>query len=423
MFNENFLHYLWKFKRFNTQNLKTTSGESITIIKTGQHNTDAGPDFFNVQLKINDTLWIGNVEIHLRSSDWNAHKHQTDKAYNNVILHVVYEYNLPIKNENGNEIPTLALLGRVANELIENYQTLIKSKHWVACQNQLKLINDFTLKNWLDRLLLERLERKTIAITAQLNQNKNNIEETFYQALFKYMGLNVNAIPFEQLAFNTPLKIIEKHPQLISVEALLFGQAGFLEEDMNDAYFLRLKKEYQFLASKFNLTPQDKKNWKFARLRPPNFPTLRIAQLAALLKNEGRLFALVLEKKSAKEIKKLFKAEASVYWKTHYQFGVAAKESDKKVGEVLLNALIINVISLFLFVYGKMQQNEKYTDFALQLLKETSVEVNHITKKWNEFGITSTNAAESQALIELKTNYCSEKKCLSCAIGNQLLGK
>lgn len=424
MFNENFLHYIWKFKRFNTQLLKTTQGESITLLKVGQHNTDSGPDFFNAQLKINNTTWVGNVEIHIRSSDWNNHKHQHDKAYNNVILHVVYKDDALIKNQEGNSIPTLELATLIAPELIENYKKLIESTSWVACEKQVNKINNFIIKNWLERLLLERLERKTKLIFEQLKQNKNNIEEAFYHAFCKYMGLNVNAIPFEQLAFNTPLKVVEKHPQLISIEALFFGQAGFLDDEINDEYYLRLKKEYQFLKTKFNLLAQAKSTWKFARLRPPNFPTLRIAQLAAILKNNPRLFAIVLEKKSVVEIKKLFEVEASSYWKTHYQFGVATtKETKKKVGNVLLDSLLINVIAPFLFVYGKMKHDDKYIDFALQLLKETPSEQNNIIKKWKQLGLTVQNAADSQALIELKNNYCSQKKCLLCAIGNELLGK
>lgn len=421
MFKEDFLHYIWKFKRFKTQHLVTTNGETIQIVKVGVHNQDSGPDFFNAQLKIGNTTWAGNVEIHLKSSDWNAHLHQKDKAYDNVILHVVYEDNAEVKNTNNNLIPTLELKENIDLDLLHHYHQLIYSKNKIPCGNQLNKVTTFEFNNWLERLLLERLERKTILITNHLKQNKNNLDETFYHFLFKYFGLNVNAIPFEQLAQNTPLKIIEKHPQQISIEALLYGQAGFLNDDLNDEYFQRLKKEYAFLQAKFQLQGIDKVTWKFSKLRPSNFPTIRISQLAMLLKNHPRLFSKILELKEVKSIQQLFKTQASAYWLTHYQFGVETNSKPKKVGKTLLNNLIINVVAPFLFVYGKQHQQEKYIHLALQLLEQTPAEANSIITNWKALGIKSSNAAKTQALIELKNNHCTPKKCLSCYVGNKLL--
>lgn len=421
MFNEDFLHYIWKFKRFNTQELTTTDGEAIQILKTGIHNQDAGPDFFNAQLKIGNTLWAGNVEIHIKSSDWDAHQHQTDAAYNNVILHVVYEHNAEITTTQHQIIPTLELKGFMDKDLLQNYHQLLYSKNKIPCGNQLFKIDKLVFENWLERLLLERLERKTTLISERLAANKNDWEETFYQTLFKYFGLHVNAIPFEQLALQTPLKIMEKHPQLVSIEALLFGQAGFLNDEVKDEYFQRLVREYQFLKSKFRLTSMERVTWKFSKLRPSNFPTIRISQLAMLLKSHTRMFAEILVKTNASDIRKMFESEVSEYWLTHYQFGVLTKKKPKKTGKTMLDSLMINVVSPFLFVYGKTHQQEQYVELALELLQATAAENNHIITSWKNLGITPCNAGQTQALIELKNNYCQAFQCLNCPIGIKLL--
>ena len=422
MFNEDFLHYIWTYKLFNTKELKTVQNENITIIKSGQHNTDAGPDFFNAQIKLDNTLWAGNVEIHINSSDWVKHHHETDKAYNNVILHVVYHHDIEIKNANGNTIPTLELKNLIDLKLILNYEQLISSKNWIPCSNQINTVDEFVINNWLERLVFERLERKSIEIEATLIKNKNDWEETFYQVLFKYFGLKVNAEPFLLLAKNTSLKIIEKHKTFFSVEALLFGQAGFLEEVIEDEYHQRLKKESQFLTSKFNLTPLDKSLWKFLRLHPANFPTLRIAQLANLLTKEPRLFSKILSTNSVQELHKLFELTASKYWDNHYQFGVVQSKSiEKRTGKLMIDSLIINVIVPILFVYATTTQDEELKNKALQFLEQLSSEKNTILLNFEKLGVKSKNALQSQALIELKTNYCSQKKCLTCSIGNNLI--
>lgn len=419
---EDFLHYVWKYKLFDTSNLLTTNNELITIINSGQHNTDAGPDFFNGKVVIDSTTWAGNIEIHINSSDWLAHKHQHDKAYENVVLHVVFNDDKVINDVNNNPIPTLELKNLINIDLIAKNNYLQASKDWIACQNQINKVDKFTINTWLNRLAVERLERKSEEIQITLQQNKNDWEQTFYQYLFKYFGLKVNALPFEQLAINTPIKIAEKHNQLISIEALYFGQAGFLEDNIEDEYYIRLQKEYHFLKAKFSLQLIDKSLWKLLRLRPANFPTIRISQLANLLNNETRLFSKILDAKSVKEIEKLFKVAASEYWSTHYQFGVEAeKSSTKKVGETLINTLIINVVVPFLFVYGKQKQDEKLIDKALNFLENVKSESNAIIIKWNELNVVSNNAMQSQALLELKNNYCSQKKCLNCNVGSKIL--
>ncbi len=422
MISEDFLHYIWNFKLFKTNELKTVQNESIKILKSGQHNTDAGPDFFNAQIKLDKTLWVGNVEIHINSSDWVKHHHETDNAYNNVILHVVYQHDREIKNANENAIPTLELKNLIDLKLISNYEQLILSKNWISCSNQIATVDYFVIENWMERLVFERLERKSIEIEATLIKNKNDWEETFYQVLFKYFGLKVNAEPFLLLAKNTSLKMIEKHKNSFTVEALLFGQAGFLTENIEDDYFKRLKKEYQFLTSKFSLIPLDKSLWKFLRLRPANFPTIRIAQLANLLGHEPRLFSKILTVNSIHELRQLFELTASKYWDNHYQFGVVQSKSiEKRTGKLMIDSLIINVIVPILFVYATTTQNEELKNKALQFLEQLTSEKNTILLNFEKLGVKSKNALQSQALIELKTNYCSQKKCLTCSIGNNLI--
>ncbi len=408
---------------FNTSKLIIQNDKKIEVTDFGLHNTDAGPDFFNGKVKIDETVWAGNIELHINSSDWIKHKHQFDKAYNNVILHVVYNNDKQILDKDGNDIPTLELKDLIDKSLIENHSKLIdQSGADISCRNQIKTVDEFTIQSWLSRLAIERLERKAEEIQVTLHQNQNNWEETFYQYLFKYFGLKVNPLPFELLAKNTVLKIIEKHHSLFAIESLLFGQAGYLEDDIEDEYFQKLKKEYQFLRSKFELSPLDKNLWKMLRLRPNNFPTIRIAQLSTLLSREARLFSKVIETNSIKELQELFAVKASEYWDTHYQFGELAKEETlKKIGINTINTIIINVIVPFTFVYGKVNQKEELVDKALKFLENIKPENNSIVKDWTELGVKSSNAMHTQSLIELKNNYCSQKKCLNCSIGNKIL--
>jgi len=422
MITEDFLHYIWNFKLFNTLDLKTSINETIQILKSGQHNTDAGPDFFNAQIKIDNTTWAGNVEIHVKSSDWDKHHHEKDVAYDNVILHVVYVNDKNINNSKGLTIPTLELKSIIDKRLIDNYQKLLANKNWIPCSLQLKQVDSFIVNNWLQRLIVERLERKSIEIKSTLELNRNDWEETFYQQLFKYFGLKVNAEPFLLLAKNTPLKIIEKHHTLNSIEAVLFGQAGFLNEAIDDDYYKALKKEYQFLKTKFSLIPLENTIWKFLRLRPANFPTIRISQLASLLNNEPRLFARIISLNTIQEFHNLFKVQASDYWSEHYQFcKKATKITTKKTGAILIDALIINVVVPFLFVYGESVNDENLKAKALTILQELKSESNTIIDNFELEEIVAKNALDSQALIELKTNYCSQKKCLNCSIGNNLI--
>ncbi len=419
---EEFLHYVWKFKRFEGKQLATTKGAPVSIINFGQHNYNAGPDFLNARVKIGDTLWAGNIEIHVNASDWSKHNHQNDDAYNNVILHVVYSADEEAYTNSGAQLPVLELQKRIDSSLYSNYKKFLRSKHWVPCQQQVEQLGRFIVNSWLDRLTIERLERKTTTITAMLASTKCDWNEVFYRVLARNFGFKINAHQFEMLAAALPLKYLQKQKNsLLCLEALLFGQAGMLSDQHKDAYPVRLAKEYQFLQQKYQLTPINKSTWKFLRLRPNNFPTIRIAQLAKLLYNSTGLFAQVMEISHIENLFHLFNVEANDYWETHFTFGKPSKRKLKQLGRAAIENIIINTIVPFLFVYGKEKRRDEYCERAIHLLEQLAAEKNNIVARWSELGVRAENAFQSQALIELKNEYCSRKKCLNCNIGIFLL--
>lgn len=419
---EEFLWHIWKFRLFDASNLSTVSGEKLQIIKTGEHNTDSGPDFFNARIKIGNTEWAGNVEIHFRASDWHKHNHNTDKSYNNIILHVVYEADEKIFRKNGEEIPTLQLKDLIPKSIYGKYLQFKSSKDWIPCEKQISFVDKFTINNWLDRLLVERLERKSKAITNSLKQNKNNWEETFYHVLARNFGQKINSEPFEMLAKTLPISVLAKHKNnLFQIESLLFGVAGMLDGQFKDKYPKRLQKEYHFLKSKFKINTLDFSLWKFMRLHPPNFPTIRISQFANLIYKSSHLFSKILEASSLKQMIFLLKTESSEYWQTHYRFDKPAPKRIKKLGSDSIKTIIINTIVPFLFVYGKEKGEEKYCEKALEFLEKLEPEKNSIITKWKSIGISAQSSYETQALLQLKNEYCSNKRCLQCAIGNVLL--
>jgi hypothetical protein len=419
---EAFLHHLWKLKLFNYRPLTTAEGEQMEIVQTGQHNSDSGPDFFNAQIKIEDTLWAGNVEIHLKSSDWNNHSHQLDKAYDNVILHVVYENDQPVKRKDGSLIPTLELKEKFDPGLWNNYQELLHSKDWIPCEHRIRHVDSFILNNWMDRMLTERLEKKTETIFSSLQHNNNNWEKTFYHHLARNFGFRLNALPFELLAKSLPLSFLTKHKNhLNQLEAMLFGQAGMLNKKFNDAYPSMLQKEYEFLKNKFSLVLIPEHQWKFLRLRPVNFPTIRIAQFAQLVHRSSHLFSKILDCKNMKQLENYFKVEVSEYWKTHFIFEKPSANQSKHIGSIAIQNIVINTIVPFLFAYGKNRSSEIHQQRALEFLEQTPPEKNSIIGKWNELGIKSETAYNSQALLQLWNEYCTEKKCLTCSIGNKII--
>lgn len=419
---EDFLQYVWRLGLFDHSEMKTTENENLTIVNRGIHNTNAGPDFLNAQVMIGGTRWAGNIEIHLKASEWNQHKHQLDKAYNNVILHVVLDEDEPALNQKGNRIPCLVLRSRISKGLEKKYQRLMASEYWIPCQHQFHHVPAITINSWLDRLLVERLEGRMERFEEKLDNNQNDWDATFYLFLVRSFGLKVNNEAFESLAMSLPLLTILKHKtSLFQIEALLFGQAGLLECNFEEEYPQSLKKEYDFLRKKYQLTPLPKEIWKFMRMRPANFPTIRIAQLATLIFQTEHLFSKILAAANTDEIINLFQLRLSNYWKTHYVFDKVSSTRKKTLGKQAIQLLVINTIAPFVFLYGTKQGNENFKEKALNLLEAISPEKNKIINQWMKLGVAPKSAYQTQALLQLKNNYCNAKRCVECNIGYYLL--
>lgn len=430
---EEFLYYIWD-NRLTDKDLKTSEGESVDIVATGYRNTDSGPDYLEAKIQIGDKLWAGHVEIHVKSSDWNRHGHQTDKAYNNVILHVVYENDAQV-----NDIPTLELKGHFNESLFAQYQKLIASKTWIPCEKNISQVPVFTRLSWLDRMAVERLESKSGTVTKILEANQFDWEDALYKLLMRYFGLKVNNEAFEYLANILPFKTLLKHADnLLQVEAMLMGCAGFLEDDFAEEYLLLLKREFAVMKAKFNLLTMPAERWKFMRMRPSNFPTIRLAQMAQLIHKNGCLFSKIKAAKDTAEVKTLFNVAASGYWETHWRFekqsdrlpnppaplkrgNHGSRKTAKHLGDATANILIINAVAPLLFCYGKLHKDESYCETAMQFLEDTETEDNTIIRHFASCGITAENAMQTQALLHLYNIYCKRKRCLECRIGNVLL--
>ncbi|WP_158828198.1 DUF2851 family protein [Mucilaginibacter lacusdianchii] len=424
LFTEDFLHYVWKFRLFDHNALQTTDNETLHITSPGLHNTHSGPDFQNARLSIGDTIWAGNVEIHLASSDWHKHHHTNDGAYHNVVLHVVYENDEQITLPDGRRLPTLILKGRIAADLYSRYHQLAYgNQRIIPCEGTIKTVSSLSLHNWLTRVLVERLEKKSDSVIATLQNNRGDWEETFYQHLAANFGFKVNALPFELMAKSLPQNLLAKNKNNpMQIEALIFGQAGFLEEDFKDDYPNKLRSEYQYLRKKYGLSPIEKHLWKFMRLRPQNFPTIRLAQFAALIVQSNHLFSKILEIKEIEQLRELFTSiSVNVYWESHYRFDAESKPATKNLGQGSIDLLLMNTVAVFLFSYGNHHQLQRYIDRGMQLLEDLPVESNHVVTDFEALGIKVKTAFESQALLELKNSYCNHKKCLTCGVGNQIL--
>ncbi len=417
---ESILQYIWQQRLFVSSDMKTTDNETVEVIDVGKLNTDAGPDFFNAKVKIGDTLWAGNVEIHTRSSEWKKHHHHSDKAYESVILHVVEEVDADVFRNDGEKIPQIKL---AYPEQIENdYLQLINEQKWIPCAGKIQSIPSVFIQSWKNALLVERLEQKMEAIESLLNFNNQHWEDAFYITLARNFGFGTNSLAFEQLAKSTPLSALGKHKNnLFQLEAILFGQSGLLEVTDSDEYTLSLKKEYEFLAAKFDLKPISSSLWKLLRLRPDNFPHIRIAQFAALIHSSSKLFSKVLEKPETDFLNEIFDCKPSDYWQTHYTFANQSAKKAKKLGQQSKNTLYINTVIPFLFCYGTERGNQEMKDKALALLEQIPAEKNSIVAGWKSLGLDVQTAYDSQALLHLKKNYCDEKKCLRCRIGHKVL--
>ncbi len=417
---ESFLHYVWRMKRFDWSNLTTTEGESLQILNWGQYNVNSGPDFLNAQIYIGKTQWIGHIEIHVNSSDWLKHRHQ----YDNVILHVVLEEDEPIYNSSDCRLPCLELKKRIPGKLKGIYKKLIHSEYWIPCQYYFPKVKEITKELWLERLMVDRLEGKLEEQKRRLHSNTNDWEETLYQFLSKGLGMKINSEAMDELSQRTPLSIIRKHKHsLFQIEALFFGQSGLLEPSLSEAYPKRLFKEYQFLAQKFKLNPMTGKQWNYLRLRPANFPSIRIAQLASILYQADHLFQKLLAANTIDELYNMLEIKLSNYWYDHYRFGKVSKGKFKGLGRSAKDSLIINTFVPFLFLYAEERSNEEAKLTALSWLEQLKPERNHIIRQWEKLGIQSHSAFQTQALLQLKTQYCDKRRCTECSIGHSILNK
>ncbi|MDE1191233.1 MAG: DUF2851 family protein [Arachidicoccus sp.] len=416
---ENLLQFIWQFRYFNARDLSTTDGEQLIILHSGILNKNQGPDFINGKIKINNTILAGNIELHVKSSDWLLHNHSNDKNYNNIILHVVWEHDKEIP---GTNFPTLELQPLVASSMLYTYETLMNNNFFIPCEKYLPVLNHLQWLVWKDHLLAERLERKSQEVRELLTFNNQDWSETFWQLLAKNFGAKVNTDIFFDLAKSLPLIILAKNKhQLSTLEALLFGQCGLLQEHQHNDYARALQKEYEYLRIKYNLQAVTYKP-KFLRMRPQNFPTVRLAQLAALIYNSNHLFSKILETSNYNGFKEMFESKAGNYWDTHYTLNDMPHEANPKhIGQPTIDIILINTVIPVLFAYGEINQSEMYKEKAMRLLSEIKAENNAIIRSWRSFGVACQSAFDSQALLELKNNYCDKKMCLNCSVGHTVL--
>jgi hypothetical protein len=420
---EDLLQYIWQFQYFNTSELQTSSGETIQIVHPGNFNRNQGPDFTGAKIKINKTLWVGNIELHINSSGWYLHKHSSDSNFNNIILHVVWNHDAEIKDHNENNLHTLELKHRVPKLLLEKYRELMETSHFIPCEKQVKNVNELILINWKQRLIAERLVTKSQKIFSILNETNFHWEETFWWITAANFGLKVNSDLFQRIAKTLPVSILAKHKNnLLQIEALLFGQAGLLNAEFNEKYPAMLQKEFRFYQKKYKLRAIDGELF-FLRMRPANFPTVRLAQLAMLIHESEHLFSKIKEASSLKEIKQMLNVKANDYWHYHYIFDQESDYKEKALGSQMINNIIINTIVPILFSYGMHHKEQVYKDKAIKWLDELSAEKNTITKGFSNLGFLNKSALDSQSLIQLKNEYCNKKHCLHCAVGNSLLKK
>ena len=417
---EQLLHYVWKHRMWHTAPLTTTDGREVEVIDVGLHNHNAGPDFFNAKVKIDGTLWVGNVEIHDRASDWYHHGHDNDEKYHNVILHVVGTADRDVADNEGRLIPQLVL--SVPQQVADNYRELLTADQYPPCYRIIPELKPLTVHAWMSALQTERLEQKTQAIKKRVEECNGDWEAAYFVTLARNYGFGINGDAFETWAKSIPLHNVDHHrDDLFQIEALFLGQAGLLEREGEDDYFLRLQQEYRYLAHKFRMSPIDSHLWNFLRLRPQNFPHIRLSQLAVLYYNRHAGLSALLECETLKQAEEIMKTHVSPYWETHYSFGSGSDKNPKNLSISSIRLLIINTIVPMLFAYGRHVGNERLCDRAFDFLEQLQAENNHITRMWQECGLTIRSAGDSQALIQLKKEYCDRKDCLRCRIGYEYL--
>jgi hypothetical protein len=421
--SEKLLQFIWQHRLYASHlSFKTIEGEPLVVLHPGQLNTHAGPDFIEAKIKIGDTVWVGHVELHCKTSDWNKHLHQEDIRYSKLILHVVFIHDAEITTWDHTLFPTLELKSYIDERLLLRYQQFMLNTKFVSCEDQIHTVPQLQIQQQLSRMLAERLDEKTIPIRESLKRLQNNWHEVFYIQLARGFGVHINQDAFEQLALITPISILAKHRNnLFQIEALLFGQAGFLFDYFDESYPVLLQKEYEYLSKLYHLKPMQKHHWKFLRLRPANFPTLRIAQFAQIIVDAHQLFSKLIEAENIQQLTSLFNITVSDYWLNHYNFNEKSIFKNKPIGSSFMQTLIINTIVPILFLYGKWQGKEEYFNKAIRWLEALPAEKNSIVDEWKRLGIRPQSAADSQALLQLRNKYCDARRCLECSIGYALL--
>ncbi|WP_112114113.1 DUF2851 family protein [Flavobacterium aciduliphilum] len=420
---EDFLHHLWLYKKINTTQLFTAEGQSLTILNFGQYTKNSGPDFFNAQIVLNNQKWAGNIEIHVKSSDWYLHQHEQDQNYDNVILHVVWEHDTPIFGKDNREIPVLEIKKYVDDEEIARYHQLTSQKSWLFCENQIAIVDDFVFTHWLERVFIERLDRKSKDIEKLLEETNNDWEAVLFCLLAKNFGLNTNGVVFFEMAKSIPFGVIRKEAfEYKYLEALFFGQANMLPSKAEDTYVLDLIAWCDYLRIKYGIKKPVLPQVQFFKHRPDNFPTIRLAQLAMLYHVQRNLFAKILTVQKNHEWYDLFSVSVGSYWKTHYTFDKPISRKQRLLSKSFVDLILMNTIIPLLFTYYKSQGIENF-DSLLEILRNIAPEKNNIIDKFGSFGVKSKNAFQTQALLQLKNEYCNKKLCLECAVGLELLKK
>lgn len=421
---EKLMQYVWKHRLWRSEDMVTNTGKKVRVVDPGLLNTDAGPDFFNAKIEIDGHMWVGNVEMHYRATDWKRHRHDSDKAYDSVILHVVAKDDAPVRRTNGELIPQLVL--EVSPQFNADYASLVGATIEVPCATKIKQVPHLTIVEWVEGLAFERLHGKVERIHQLLDSFNGSWEDVCYVTLARNFGFGINNDAFERLARRTPLRLLGKHSDsVLQIEALLFGQAGMLDAQKPgmDSYYNQLCTEYAFLSNKFQLTPMEKESWKLFRIRPQNFPYRRIAMLAQFIEGGFRMMNRILEAEGEKEMRALFEVELSGYWTKHYTFGKPNERATATLSRSSINIILINTVAPLLYAYGELTGNYEMTDKAIKLLEDLRAESNSIVAHFVAYGIDCPDALTSQALVQLKREYCDARKCIYCKIGHHLLSK
>lgn len=421
---EKLMQYVWKHRLWRSEDMVTNTGKKVRVVDPGLLNTDAGPDFFNAKIEIDGHMWVGNVEMHYRATDWKRHHHDSDKAYDSVILHVVAKDDAPVRRTNGELIPQLVL--EVSPQFNADYASLVGATIEVPCATKIKQVPHLTIVEWVEGLAFERLHGKVERIHQLLDSFNGSWEDVCYVTLARNFGFGINNDAFERLARRTPLRLLGKHSDsVLQIEALLFGQAGMLDAQKPgmDSYYNQLCTEYAFLSHKFQLTPMEKESWKLFRIRPQNFPYRRIAMLAQFIEGGFRMMNRILEAEGEKEMRSLFEMELSGYWTKHYTFGKPNERATATLSRSSTDIILINTVAPLLYAYGELTGNYEMTDKAIKLLEDLRAESNSIVSHFVAYGIDCPDALTSQALVQLKREYCDARKCIYCKIGHHLLSK